>query len=151
MGSVRRASIIVLTGIVSYFTYVLFTGIVAGYMSPVYTWLPEVMDAGWRDAAIRISLMLDWLMVVGPVCLGFGLAYGYSFPGSAQYSGLLIGALFVLSDWVHFYTMLEVWPVSSAVILHSQMVEGLVVMAGFWVSVYCGAKVREARFSDVQV
>ena len=102
---------IVVIGIVVYFTKLIIKSIYIGYLPPsyVWTWIADI-EANYQRIAFFMVAILDFLVVAAPICLLFGVATGRAFREKPLGTALLIGFVYIATEWIHFYFLFKIIP-----------------------------------------
>jgi len=133
--------LIPLTGIVTYLTYILMLGLYIGYLSSMHTWLLYA-DESWQSLAARALWLLEFLIIAGPLCVGFGMAFGYSCKQAEKHSGIAIGLAFIVTEWAHSALLLGSFSEKNIAIILYDIPQYILVVLLFWIAVRAGKAIR---------
>lgn len=141
MKKTRMTLLVPVTGLVAYVTYILMLGLYIGYLSPMHTWLLSVEEA-WRSLAVRAVWLLEFLILAGPLCVGFGMAFGYSCKQASKHSGIAIALAFIVTEWTHSALILDSFSEKNIAIILYGVPQYILVVLLFWIAVRAGKAIR---------
>jgi len=141
MTKTRMIVLIPITGLVAYLTYILMLGLYIGHLAPIHTWLISV-DESWRSLAVRAAWLLEFLIIAGPLCVCFGMAFGYSCKQASKHSGIAIGLAFIVTEWVHSTLLLDSFSAKNIAIMLYGIPQYILVVLLFWTAVHAGKAIR---------